>query len=178
MFKYVKYEKVETKHTVLEFRGGTENVEVNHFDGEIVSLKADSEADIDTLISTQFIEINAMIITKEEFKTLFKNTAQYRRILKQVDDKFREAVSVLTSQYELEERETWATQVKQATSFKQSRNEEDAPFLKTLAERENDTVESFANAILANSNAYEAFMAVKLADKRAHKRKLLGAIGL
>lgn len=178
MFKYVKYEKVETEFTVLEFRGGTESVEVNHFDGEIVSLKADSEADIDTLIASQPAGINAMIITKEEFKTLFQNSEQYRRILKQVDDKFREAVSVLTSQYELEERETWATQVKQAISFKQSGNDEDAPFLKTLAERENDTVDSFADAILENSNAYEAFMADKLADKRAHKKELMSEIGL
>ena len=33
MFKYVKFTKVETVDTVLEFRGESENVKVNHFDG-------------------------------------------------------------------------------------------------------------------------------------------------
>ena len=80
MFKYVKFEKVETEHTVLEFRGMSEDVKVNHFDADVVSVEADNEADIDALIASQSIEINCVVITHTEFKELVGESLQLKRI--------------------------------------------------------------------------------------------------
>ena len=90
MVKYVEYTKVNTKHTVLEFRGGSENVVVTNFTGEnmfssVVSVASDDEAKIDELIALQPTEINCTVLTKGEFKTIAKDSDQLnniRRIVK------------------------------------------------------------------------------------------------
>jgi len=85
MFKYVKYTKVETADTVLEFRGQDDKVEVNHFSDNdvvgvsVVSLKGTS-ADIDALVTQQATEIGCTEITQDEFKTLVADSAQLNRI--------------------------------------------------------------------------------------------------
>lgn len=84
MFKYIKYTKAETEYTTLEFRGGDDTVKVNHFsDNEtekvsIVSIESDSEDAIDALIASQAVE--CVEVTKDEFKTLVRNSAQLKRI--------------------------------------------------------------------------------------------------
>ena len=176
MFKYVEFEKVETEFTVLEFRGQNDKVKVNHFDVDVVSLEGETESDIDTLISSQAIDCK--IITQDEFKAIVINTTQFSRIKKQVDEKYSKDVSVLTSLYPAVERETWATQLSQAKAFKISGDVADAPFLKTLADAENDTVDSFADAVISKSISYAAFMAEELAAKRAYEKRLMNEIGL
>lgn len=79
MFKYVKFEKVETEFTVLEFRGQSEDVKVNYFDVDVVSLNG-SEADIDALVDAQADEINCVEITQIEFKELVSESTQLNRI--------------------------------------------------------------------------------------------------
>ena len=86
MFKYVKFTKVETDTTVLEFRGSDDTVKVNNFsDNEefavsVVSVEAEIEADIDALVESQPIEIGCTVIGKDEFKALVTNSAQLKRI--------------------------------------------------------------------------------------------------
>ena len=79
MFKYKKYERVETATTVLEFRGGDDAVKVNYFDTNVVSLQGD-EADIDALVKQQPAEIKCTAITQEEFKEIVTDSAQLNRI--------------------------------------------------------------------------------------------------
>ena len=85
MFKYVKFEKVETVDTVLEFRGGSEDVVVTYFTGEnmitnVVSIKSEGEDAINALIAQQPSEINCKEIEQDEFKTLVKESDQINRI--------------------------------------------------------------------------------------------------
>jgi len=178
MFKYIQFSKVETEHTVLEFRGGDELVKVNHFDKDVVSIEADSEADIDALIAQQANEIACEVITQDEFKAIAQTTSQYARIKTIVDEEYTNQVTLLTKQYPAVERETWTIQLEQAKAFKASLLDTDAPFLKTLADAEGDTVMSFADAVVAKALEYETFMAQKLVEKRAHERSLMGKIGL
>jgi len=90
MFKYVEYTKVDAEHTVLEFRGGSEDVVVTNFTGEnmfssVVSISSDDEAKIDALIASQPDEINCTVLVQDEFKALVKHSDQLnniRRIVK------------------------------------------------------------------------------------------------
>ena len=80
MFKYIKFNKVTGEFTIHEFRGGDDKVKVNHFDVDVVSLEAESEADIDALVSSQVAEIACETITQDEFKTMVANSSQLKRI--------------------------------------------------------------------------------------------------
>ena len=177
MFKYVKYTKVDTGKTALEFRSQNEDVKVNHFDLDIVSLEGEEEA-INALIDSQPDEINCEEITQDEFKTLFSQTARFKRIKQRVKEKYDADMDVLISLYPGTERETWQIQLNQALAYKESGDEADAPFLKTLADAEDATVDDFADAVIAKAKAYEEFSAQNLAKKRAFERELLSEIGL
>lgn len=178
MFKYVKFKKVETQNTILEFRGGDDRVVVSTFDVNIVSIRADLEVDIDKLVNEQPIEIEATYINKSEFESLVKESKQYKRLKERVATQYEDDVSSLLEKYPLPERETWTLQLEQAKAFQASGDETLAPFLKVLAYAEGDTVENFANAVLTKASEYEAFMAQALAEKRAFERRLLNEIGL
>lgn len=78
MFKYVKFTKVETEFTVLEFRGGDDTVKVNHFDVDVVSLESENESDIDELINSQAVDCT--VITQDEFKAMVVDSSQLKRI--------------------------------------------------------------------------------------------------
>jgi hypothetical protein len=94
MFKYVKFTKVETEYTVLEFRGQNEDVKVNHFDVDVVSVEAENQADIDALIASQPDEINCEYITHDEFKALVANSMQLERIRDRVKEKIAKKYDV------------------------------------------------------------------------------------
>jgi hypothetical protein len=79
MFKYIKFEKVSTEDTVLEFRGGSEDVKVNHFNVSVVSL-AGEEVAIDEVIASQDARILCEEIAQEEFKSLVTDSTQLNRI--------------------------------------------------------------------------------------------------
>ena len=178
MFKYVKFTKVETVDTVLEFRGESENVKVNHFDVDVVSISSEDESAIDALIASQPSEINCKEIEQGEFKTLVSGSSQYKRIINRVSEFFDTEMQELVVSYPALERETWNTQVNQAKAYKASSDESDAPFLKILADNENSTVADFADAVISKANTYEQLSAQKLSKKRAFERELLEEIGL
>ena len=94
MFKYVKFTKVETVDTVLEFRGGDDIVKVNHFDVDVVSIESVNVADIDALIALQPAEIKCVEITQAEFKSLVTNSAQLNRIREVVATKIAEKYTI------------------------------------------------------------------------------------
>jgi len=87
MFKYIKFEDVKVTGTTLTFRGNDEDVKVNSFDVNVVSISADDESKIDELIASQPAEINCVEITQSEFKELVKNSAQLNRIRQVVKNK-------------------------------------------------------------------------------------------
>ena len=80
MFVYVKFEKVSDEFTTYEFRGGNEDVKVNYFDVNVVSIESENEIAINNLILSQDKKINCQIISKDEFKELVKDSAQIERI--------------------------------------------------------------------------------------------------
>ena len=176
MFKYIKYTKVETEYTTLEFRGGDDIVKVNHFDVDAVSIKSDNESAIDALITSQAVE--CIEVSKDEFKTLTAQSAQVLRVGDIVKESFDVDVKILTEKYPLAERETWKTQLDEANKFLASSDEADAPFLKILADADGGTVKDFANAVVANNSAFIVFSANALAKKRALKRELLSKFGI
>lgn len=94
MFKYVKFEKVETELTVLEFKSTTDEVKVNRFDVDVVSLEADDTDAIDALISAQAQEISCTEITHDEFKELVADTAQLQRIREVVKEKIAQKYDI------------------------------------------------------------------------------------
>jgi len=180
MFKYVQYDKVQGQYTELTFIQKNESVKVNYFTANglnVVSLEG-VEADIDDLIAYQPVEINCRELTLDEFKAIAKNSDQYKRIKERVAEFYENKIQPLLIEYPLGERETWNTQLQQAKAYKASGDEADAPFLKVLADAEGNTVENFANAVIAKAEAYEVFVAEKLAEKRVYERQLMAEIGL
>jgi hypothetical protein len=177
MVKYIKFKKVSDEFTTHEFRGGNEQVEVFLFDKPIASIKSDSEAAIDELIASQDVKIACQVISKEEFISLVKTTKQYERVCEIVKEKIAYLLKDIKTKYPEEERETWSTQLEEARKYKKTLNEDDAPFLKTLAENENDTVEAFANAVIQNNETFKALSASALSEKRKLKQQLLSEWG-
>ncbi len=93
MFKYVGFEKVDTKDTTLEFRASDDKVKVNHFDVNVVSLEG-TVSEIDSLIQSQSEEIKCVIITQEEFKSLVSDSAQLTRIRNVVKERIASKYSI------------------------------------------------------------------------------------
>ena len=81
MFKYVKFNKVKTEYTVIQFNENPldEDVQVFYFDVDVVSIKCEDEAKIDALIVEQSAEIACEVIGKVEFKKLVSTSAQISR---------------------------------------------------------------------------------------------------
>ena len=179
MFKYVSFKKVKTDDTVLEFQQKNDKVKVHFFDVDVVSLESENEQDIDELISMQDKKIECKEITKEEFKTFVSKSAQIKRVNERVNQSYKEAVKAITKKYSEEERETWASwQLPEAGKYSYTKDENDAPSLKILADSSGVTVEEFANAVLAKAKNYKTLSANALAKKRTLKQKLLAEIGL
>lgn len=91
MVKYIEFDKVNTEHTVLEFRGGSEDVVVTNFTGEnmvtnVVSIASDDESKIDEIIASQPAKINCKEIVHAEFKALAKDSDQIANINRQIKE--------------------------------------------------------------------------------------------
>ena len=175
MFKYFKFEKVETEYTTLAFRGDAEGVKVNHFDVDVVSIESDNEDAIDALVTSQAVE--CVEITQDEFKALVKSSAQVLRIRAVVKASVDNDMKSIIEQYPLIERETWSIQYEEATKYLDSSDDTDAPFLKILADADGNSLDDFANAVIAKKDAFVAFSANVFAKKRAFEKKLLAEIG-
>lgn len=94
MFKYVRFEKVETEFTVLEFRGGDNVVVVNYFDVPVVSIKSLDAALIDALVAAQDPLIKCQVINQAEFIELVRESAQLKRIRDIVKQKIANSYDV------------------------------------------------------------------------------------
>lgn len=80
MFKYVRFNKVETEYTVLSFRQLNENVKVNYFNVDVVSIEGDNEIDIDALVDAQDSMIACELLTYDDFKIMVSSSFQIERI--------------------------------------------------------------------------------------------------
>lgn len=87
MFKYVKFIKVIDDITSYEFRGGSDEIKVNYFDGGVASIESEIESAIDNLIDAQDSKINCEQITYDEFFELVRYSDQIKRINAQVKEK-------------------------------------------------------------------------------------------
>ena len=177
MFKYVKFTKVEDEFTTHTFRGGDETVKVNHFDIDVVSLESEDEVAISETIITQNEIINCEVITKEEFVAIYKTTEQYKRVLDRTEDYLNKMMENIDKEYPSKERETWSMQILEANNFLETNDESKAPLLKILADDEDDTVENFANAVVAKNNVFTLLSANALKEKRRFKKELMSAVG-
>ena len=93
MFKYVKFIKVETKDTTLEFRATDDKVKVNHFNVSVVSLEG-TASEIDVLIQFQSEDIKCEVISQDEFKTFVSDSAQLIRIRNIVKERIASKYSI------------------------------------------------------------------------------------
>ncbi len=116
MFKYIEYKKVKTTDTVLEFRGGDEEVLVTVFTGKnmttnVVSISYSDATKADTLISSQPQKIGCTEISQTDFKALVKNSDQINSIRRQVKAKIAEEYSIEDEIAMLKKAETNAKRV-------------------------------------------------------------------
>jgi len=178
MFKYIKFDRVETDTTVLEFRGGDDTVIVNYFTGvNVVSVEAENEDDINALVDAQVSDINCEDITQDEFKVLVSSSSQVKRILDVVSSNLALALQDIKTKYPQEERETWAIQKEEALAYKADNNA-DTPFLKSLADAKGITIDDLATAILDNNSKFMQLSAKALSDKQVTQKMMLEKIGL
>lgn len=177
MFKYVRFEEVQDEYSKVTFLQKNEDVKVNFFDKPIVSIEADDENLIDELISFQDERINCIEITKDEFRQIFKLTSQYQRILDVSAEVLDKATEPIKKEYPLEERESFFLQIDEAQKFIASNDETVAPYLKGLAEDEGDTVENFADSVIAKNEVYKVLHQTALSEKRRVKRELMSVVG-
>lgn len=178
MFKYIKYTESQGKFSKLTFVRKNEDVRVVFFDKPFVALECEDEELIDELIAYQDELIKCEEITANEFKALVETTSQYSRVLEMACERLEKNMSAIKSRYPESERESWSLQKEEAKKYLATKDEADAPFLKVLAENENDTVESFAIAVLTKNEAFTIMSANAISDKRLYKAEMLRELGV
>ena len=178
MIKYIKYTESQGKFSKLTFVRKNEDVKVVFFDKPFVALECENEELIDELIAYQDELIKCEEITANEFKALVETTSQYSRVLEMACERLEKNMSAIKSKYPESERETWSLQKEEAKKYLATKDEADAPFLKVLADNENDTVESFAIAVLAKNEAFTIMSANAISDKRHYHAEMLRELGV
>ena len=178
MIKYIKYTEVQSEFSKLTFVRKNEDVKVVFFDKPFVALECENKELIDELIAYQDELIKCEEITANEFKALVETTSQYSRVLEMACERLEKNMSAIKSKYPESERKSWSLQKEEAKKYLATKDEDDAPFLKILADTDNDTVESFAIAVLAKNEAFTIMSANALSDKRLYKVELLKELGV
>ena len=178
MIKYIKYTEVQSKFSKLTFVRKNEDVKVVFFDKPFVALECEDEELIDELIAYQDELVKCEEITADEFKELVETTSQYSRVLEMACERLEKNMSAVKSKYPESERATWPKQLLEAAKWMETKNDDDAPFLKVLADNENDTVESFAIAVLAKNEAFTIMSANAISDKRHYHAEMLRELGV
>ena len=178
MIKYIKYTESQGKFSKLTFVRKNEDVKVVFFDKPFVALECENEELIDELIAYQDELIKCEEITANEFKALVETTSQYSRVLEMACERLEKNMSAIKSKYPESERESWSLQKEEAKKYLATKDEADAPFLKVLADNENDTVESFAIAVLAKNEAFTIMSANAISDKRLYQGEILRELGV
>ena len=178
MIKYIKYTESQDKFSKLTFVRKNEDVKVIFFDKPFVALECENEELIDELIAYQDELIKCEEITADEFKALVETTSQYSRVLEMACERLEKNMSAIKSKYPESERESWSLQKEEAKKYLATKDEAYAPFLKVLADAENDTVESFAIAVLAKNEAFTIMSANAISDKRLYQVEILRELGV
>ena len=178
MIKYIKYTESQGKFSKLTFVRKNEDVKVVFFDKPFVALECEDEELIDELIAYQDELIKCEEITADEFKALIETTSQYARVLEMACERLEKNMSAIKSKYPESERESWSLQKEEAKKYLETKDEVDAPFLKILADNENDTVESFASDVLAKNEAFTIMSANAISDKRLYQVGMLRELGV
>ena len=178
MIKYIKYTESQGKFSKLTFVRKNEDVKFVFFDKPFVALECENEEWIDELIAYQDELIKCKEITADEFKALVETTSQYSRALEMASERLEKNMSAIKSKYTHSERESWSLQKEEAKKYLATKDEADAPFLKILADNENDTVESFAIAVLAKNEAFAIISANAISDKRLYHAEMLRELGV
>lgn len=178
MFKYIKYTESQGKFSKLTFVRKNEDVKVVFFDKPFVALECENEELIDELIAYQDELIKCEEITADEFKALVETTSQYLRVLEMACERLEKNMSEIKSKYPESERATWPLQKEEAKKYLATKNEADAPFLKVLADNENDTVENFVKAVIEKNAEHTIFSANAMSEKRLYKAKMLRELGV
>lgn len=176
MVKYVKFTRAKTDHTVLTFTQKTEDVKVNYFDVDAVSLIGD-ESVIDELIANQPEEINCQEIPKDEFWDIVKDTSQIKNIYRQANDLLKQEVKVISDIYSPEERETWNIQLEEAKQYIED-NTADVPFLEQCATAADMTLGDYANLIISKNTDYRNLAASALSKRLQKTKELMTELGL
>lgn len=178
MLKYVRFIEVELEFTKLTFVRKNEDVKVIFFDKPFVALECENEELIDELIAYQDELIKCEEITADEFKALIKTTAQYARVLEMACERLEKNMSAIKSKYPESERATWPKQLLEAAKWMETKNDDDAPYLKIVSIKENDTVENFVKAVIEKDAAYTIFSANAMSDKRLYQVEMLRELGV
>ena len=178
MIKYIKYTESQGKFSKLTFVRKNEDVKVVFFDKPFVALECENKELIDELIAYQDELIKCEEIAADEFKELAETTSQYARVLELASERLEKNMSAIKSKYPESERESWSLQKEEAKKYLATKDEADAPFLKVLADNENDTVESFAITVLAKNEAFTIMSANAISDKRLYKVEMLRELGV
>lgn len=178
MLKYVRFIEVELEFTKLTFVRKNEDVKVIFFDKPFVALECENEELIDELIAYQDELIKCEEITADEFKALIETTAQYARVLEMACERLEKNMSAIKSKYPESERATWPKQLLEAAKWMETKNDDDAPYLKIVSIKENDTVENFVKAVIEKDAAYTIFSANAMSDKRLYQVEMLRELGV
>ena len=178
MLKYVRFIEVELEFTKLTFVRKNEDVKVVFFDKPFVALECEDEELIDELIAYQDELIKCEEITADEFKALVETTSQYSRVLEMACERLEKNMSAIKSKYPESERATWPKQLLEAAKWMETKNDDDAPYLKIISAKENDTVENFVKAVIEKDAAYTIFSANAMSDKRLYQAEMLRELGV
>ena len=178
MIKYIKYTESQGKFSKLTFVRKNEDVKVVLFDKPFVALECENEELIDELIAYQDELIKCEEITADEFKELVETTSQYSRVLEMACERLEKNMSAIKSKYPESERATWPKQLLEAAKWMETKNDDDAPYLKIVSIKENDTVENFVKAVIEKDAAYTIFSANAMSDKRLYQVEMLRELGV
>lgn len=145
-------------------------------------------AEIPTITEMGFLYGNAICVkneldnlkenklTKDEFISLVKDTEVFKNNqlnleelrkykLQVLNDVFEDLYNHYTSEVPNSEQNTWERQDKEARLYKETKNELDCPFLKSLAEIRNIPLDILVDKVIEKSNIYQIFLA-QLVGKR------------
>lgn len=172
MFKYVIYTKVETEHTVLEFRGGNDTIKLKHYDVPVVSIEADNEAEIDDLIAQQSIEIKCAVLTKNAFVALVKNTKQFQRELYHINEEFDNSVNTLIDGIPTNERLSWDKQETEARNYLIDKSSV-TPLIDSLLTARGVEKDYLVSKIIEKADLYASSVGVLVGKRQKQEDELL-----
>jgi hypothetical protein len=180
MFKYVKYDEVETEFGKLGFKVKDDKVDVKFTSKPMVVLQG-AEVDINDLIASQDSRINCQEITQDEFRELFYGTKQYQRIQDRANELINTKTKSLRQELTEIEMDSWKyieEECRDVLTPSPKPTNEKRVFVPTLAKEEGIDEVDFAKKFLLLTEKMKQDMADYIAEKNSFKRELLQEYGL